>query len=223
MSVYIESIGNQKISYPDHKNIEFYSLSEYITLAKKSISTFANRFYHGLAAKMLRDEDAVSNIAYAIMLADWRYDENHTGKNKQTKTRYSYRNQCALWAIKTHISKNRKTKKASMLPYSLDYVSSHNDNDNDAYAYVTDTKSLPPIEDLIHNEEVENHCLLIDNLLENPNLSTKQKEYIQLYFLEGYTYDQIGKKFSLTRESVRQSIIKAIQTIKKEYGVASNV
>lgn len=223
MSVHIESIGNQKISYPDHKNIEFYSLSEYITLAKKSISTFANRFYHGLAAKMLRDEDAISNIAYAIMLADWRYNENHTGKNKQAKTRYSYRNQCALWAIKTHVSKNRNIKKTGASSYSLDYVSSHNDNDNDAYAYVVDMKCHPPIEDLIQNEEIQSNSLLIDNLLGNPNLSTKQKEYVQLYFLEGYTFDQIGKKFSLTRESVRQSIIKAIQIMKKEYGVSSNV
>jgi len=215
MSIQIEGIGNQKISYKDHKTINFYSLPEYLNLAKKSISKFANKFYGGLARKMLKDEDAVSNIAYSLMLADWRYDENYQSQNSQKKTQYSYRNQCALWAIQSYITKNYKTKKSSPSKiFSLDHYS--NDESNNSYRFIQDQKAVDPHEYTVSTEEQVVIKDLITKLLSTKSISDRQKQYIELYYYEGMTFDQIGKKFSLTREAVRQSIKKAIAKIKEE-------
>ena len=220
MSVQIEGIGKQKIEYRNHNEIDFYCLSEYLTLAKKSISKFANRFYNGLARKMLKDEDAISNIAYSLMLADWRYDENYPNqKNEQKKTQYSYRNQCAIWAIQSYITKNYKrnnSKKQKI--YSLDYATDE-EKSNTSYSYIKDKKTKNPLENIIEDEEKEDLRLFLNNLLETNQLSDKQKDYVKLYYYEGYTFEQIGKKFGLTREAIRQSIKKGLAKIKESINV----
>ena len=92
---------------------EYDSLSTYISLAKKTISKFAPKFYKTLSHDMLANDDAVADVAHAIMVADWKYDNDRVGKTTgQKKTKYSYRNQCAIWAIKTYItSKYKKNNK----------------------------------------------------------------------------------------------------------------
>ena len=93
------------------KNFEFPSLTFYTELAKKTISKFGNKMYGTLSTEMLSNEDAISDVANALMTADWKYDSNRVGAvTGQKKTRYSYRNQCAIWAIKTYASKSKKKK-----------------------------------------------------------------------------------------------------------------
>lgn len=209
MFLQLEGIGNQKIEYKDKSEVEFDTLSNYMLMAKKSISKFANKFYSGLSTKMLRDEDAISNVANAIMMADWRYDENHEGVNGQKKTKYSYRNQCALWAIQTYVTKNYK-KKLKNSVYSLDYA----EEDGDCkYINTLDSKTKSPEQILIEKEKDANIKTLIDSMLSIDCLSQRQREYIKLYYFENNTFEQIGKKYSLTREAIRQSINKALLLI----------
>jgi RNA polymerase sigma factor (sigma-70 family) len=211
MLLQLEGIGKQKIEYKDPKTIEFDTLSNYLLLAKKSISKFANTFYNGLATKMLRDEDAISNVAYAIMMADWRYDENHANEEGASKTKYSYRNQCALWAIQTHITKSSKNKLKKRV-YSLDYK----DNDESmSYGATVDSKIKSPEAVLYAKEKTEDIQNLINSLLCLDCLSNKQKDYIKLYYFDNYTFEQIGKKYGLTREAVRQSMNKALNLIRE--------
>ena len=214
MSVYVENVGSQKIKYPEHKDVEFYSLEEYLTLAKKSISKFANSFYGGLASKMLLDEDAISNIAYSIMMADWRYDENYEGQHSKQKTRYSYRNQCALWAIQSYITKNYKKSKKNRKIYSLDRCMDEDAGTN-YYSYIDDKDSADPADIVMNNEEKNTIKKYVDKLLNNNSVSDKQREYIRMYYYQGMTFEQIGREYSLTREAVRQSIKKAISYIKE--------
>ena len=218
MSVQIEGIGEQKIEYRDHNEINFYCLSEYLTLAKKSISKFANRFYRGLSIKMLKDEDAISNIANAIMMADWRFDENYVGKNKEKKTRYSYRNQCALWAIQGYVTKNYRNKNKKQKTYSLDHTIYDNEEFS-SYCFVVNNKSKSPEEIMLHEEQNQQIKNKIDEILCLDFITDNQKEYIRLYYIEGNTFEQIGKKFRLTREAIRQSIKKAITKIQEYYNV----
>lgn len=209
MQLQMEGIGNQKIKYRDHSEVEFDTLSNYILLAKKSISKFANKFYNGLAQKMLKDEDAISNIANAIMMADWRYDENYESKNGAKKSKYSYRNQCALWAIQTHVTKTYK-KKFNGTVYSLDYT----DDEDCCYGDGICSKSETPDDIAIKNEKDQQISELINKLLELDCLSARQRDYIKLYYFEGYTFEQIGNKYSLTREAIRQSMNKALNLIR---------
>lgn len=218
MSIQIESIGNPKIKYKDHSNVEFDDLSNYLNLAKKAISKFANSFYSGLAKKMLRDEDAISNIAYSLMLADWRYDENYQSERDQNKTQYSYRNQCAIWAIKSYITKshkNHKKNKKNKTIFSLDYQAS--DDGITSYHYIADKKASLPEESAIDSEERTLIKEKAEQYLSSSLLTEKQKEYIRLYYYDNYTFEQIGTKYNLTREAVRQSIKKGIAKIRNNY------
>lgn len=212
MSVQLSGIGKQKISYKDHSDIQFESLSIYIILAKKAISKFANQIYNGLATKMLKDEDAISSIANAIMMADWRWDENYQNDKQTKKTRYSYRNQCALWAIQTYATKDsKKSKKYNV--YSLD-CNINDDENSSGYNYTKDEKILNPEELLIKNEEQTILKNLINQMLDCELLTNRQRDYIKLYYFESYTFDKIGKKYGITREAVRQGLNKALEIIR---------
>lgn len=180
---------------------QFDSLSTYVTLAKKMISKFAPKFYKALAYEMLSNEDAISDVANAIMTADWKFDQNRVGKiTGQQKTKYSYRNQCAIWAIKSYIS--AKYKKSSR-NYSYDnmlFVDSDNNSNN-------------PLDLLIETESEQLKKEYIEEILNSDILTDKQKEQIQLYYYQGLTLSEIGKRYGVTREAIRQNLLKGIKNI----------
>ncbi len=61
------------------KNFEFPSLTFYTELAKKTISKFGNKMYGTLSTEMLSNEEAIADVANALMTADWKYDSNRVG------------------------------------------------------------------------------------------------------------------------------------------------
>ena len=67
---------------------QYEDLGTYLKLAKKTISKFGSQFYNGLSMEMLQNSDAVSDVATAIMYADWRFDSNRKGKGGLSKTLY---------------------------------------------------------------------------------------------------------------------------------------
>lgn len=211
MLLQINGIGDQKLEYKDHSTVKFDDLKTYILLAKKAISKFGPKFYNGLSAKMLKSEDAISSIANAMMMADWRWDENRLGLNGEKKTKYSYRNQCALWAIQTYVSKEHKATKKRKA-YSLDYSI---EDGTDLHNLSADYKCEPPDDIVMKNEETENLSLLINQLLSLNTLSERQKDYIRLYYFESYTFEQIGRKYGITREAVRQGLNKGLDIIRR--------
>lgn len=183
---------------------QFDSLSTYIDLAKKTISKFSGKFYSSLRNEMLSNEDAISDVATAIMQADWKWDKDRVGKTGLQKTKYAYRNQCAIWAIQTYITKKYKTKKS----YSLDAIEA-SDKDASSYDFLAGSER-DPLEILIENEEKQNLSNCIDDLLNSSLVTEKQKQQLKMYFFEDMTLNAIGQKFGVTREAVRQNIKKAI-------------
>ncbi len=186
----------------------FDSLSSYISLAKKTISKFGPRFYNGLSAEMLQNEEAISDVATALMYADWRFDEERVGKSGQKKTLYSYRNQCAIWAIQTYVTAKYKNKKH----ISLDFK---NNNDQKFDSLIPDTKQKDPLEQIIAEETENNLCSDIQNLLDHSTLSVKQKEQIIMYYFEDKTLSEIGKVYGVSREAVRQNIKRGLDLLRK--------
>jgi len=187
-------------------NKQFDSLDSYISLAKKTISKFAPKFYNSLSREMLMNEEAVSDVATAIMYADWRYDDTRVGKTGMKKTKYSYRNQCAIWAIKTYITnKYRSNTKVQ----SINSIK----NDEEISLDLADTKQQQPQDILM---KIEFHNILkqnLEELLDNELLSEKQKQQIKMYYYEDMTLSEIGKKFNISREAVRQNIKRGISII----------
>lgn len=191
--------------------VEFESLSTYMTLAKKTISKFAGKFYESLRKEMLSNEDAISDVATAIMQADWKWDANRTGKTGQHKSKYAYRNQCAIWAIQTYITK-KYNKSPKHKHYSLDF-SDDNITEKSYYSNIP-CDAQDPLDILIQKEEEGSITECIDTLLTSDILSDKQKEQIKLYYFENLTLNEIGKIYGVTREAIRQNIKKAIGLIK---------
>jgi RNA polymerase sigma factor (sigma-70 family) len=207
----IVSVGNPKIAYQDHSNIDFEPLSFYITLAQKTIAKFAKNFSSSLAKEMLNSEDAISNVANCIMMADWRWDKERKGQTGQQKNKYSYRNQCAIWAIKSYMTrKKQKHNKAHSVDVDMNY-----EDDGLSLLDILPSPSKSPIQILLEKENNDDITEIVSYFLSSNSdiLSDKQKECIRLYYLEGLTFAEIGKKFSITREAVRQNIKKSIQKI----------
>jgi RNA polymerase sigma factor (sigma-70 family) len=205
----IGGIGDQKIEYKNHKDVEFSTLSEYILIAKKIISKIG-----GPNKKYLQDDDVISYIANAIMMADWRWDQDYKSKDGRKKNQYAYRNQCGIWAIRTLLSKKKKAPKIYSLEESIKNSDSRNNLD-----FIIDKKNNNPSSIIETNEYKQTLKQDMKNLLESDILSDKQKQYIQLYYYQNKTLAEIGVIFGLTREAVRQNIVKAIKKLKEVMSV----
>lgn len=190
---------------------QFDSLASYISLAKKTISKFAPKFYNGLHKEMLSSEEAVSDVATAIMYADWRFDPDRAGKTGLKKTLYSYRNQCAIWAIKTYVT--NKYKKSEQKNIRLNFSS---DNDeSDLYSIIPENNVKQPIDLIIEQEEKTLLSQTIKDLLNYSILNDKQKNQIKLYYFENKTLSEIGKIYGVSREAVRQNIKRGLDLIRE--------
>jgi len=208
----IVSVGKQKVSYKDHSNIEFEPLSFYIELAQKAIAKFGKNFSANISKEMLKSEDAISNVANCIMMADWRWDKNRKGETGQQKSKYSYRNQCAIWAIKSYMTrKKQKNSKAHSVHIDTKY-----DDDCLSLIDILPDPTMSPIDQIIHNEDTSYINNYIDTILstENNILSDRQAQCLKMYYIHDMTFAEIGKRFNITREAVRQNIKKAISKIR---------
>lgn len=190
---------------------QFETLEVYTSLAKKIISKFAPTFYVGLRKELLSNDDAISDIASAIMVADWKWDANRKGHEGQSKTRYSYRNQCGIWAIKTYIS-NKYKKKNQYSKLSIDSMSK--DELNTYASNIPDKSISDPYEIISSKEESDNLKQDIQKLLDSNILSDKQRNQIYKYYFENKTLVEIGKEYGVTREAIRQNIQKGLNKIK---------
>jgi RNA polymerase sigma factor (sigma-70 family) len=188
--------------------MEFDNLSVYMDLAKKTIAKFGAGIYPSLASEMLKSEDAIADVATAIMYADWRWDKDRSGFNGQKKTQYSYRNQCAIWAIKTYISQKQKKNNVK--------VSSSLDRDESSYISNIPEKSNNNPATIVQEKEIQhNLSSTINDILNSSILNDKQRDQIRQYYYEDKTLSEIGKNYGVTREAVRQNIQKAISKIKE--------
>lgn len=184
---------------------KYESLSTYIMLAKKIINRFAPKF---ITKQMLNDEDAISDVAVALMNADKNFDPNRQTKHDTKKTLYSYRNQCGIWAIKTYVTKNFKNKKLSSLDFNSDSDS------NSISSTIADNKDRNPLDILIQIEEDNNRFNDISYILKSSLLSDKQRDQIHMYYFEDKSLADIGRVYGITREAVRQNIKRAIDSIR---------
>jgi RNA polymerase sigma factor (sigma-70 family) len=189
---------------------QYDTMDSYLNLAKKIISKFAPNFYGSLRQELLNSDDAVADIATAIMYADWRWDASRTGYNGKTKSKYSYRNQCGLWAIKTYLTNKYKKKNQHFSLENMDSEYETNFAEN-----IEDTKNSNPYEIVSKNEEKRYISNLIETLLSSDIISEKQKDQIKKYYFDDKTLSEIGKEYGVTREAIRQNIQKGITKIKQ--------
>jgi len=210
----IVDIGTYKTKYNNKENIKFENLDFYLTLAKKNIAKFADSICQGSSKKMLQSEDAIANVANGIMMADWRWDKNRKGSvTGQSKSKYSYRNQCAIWAIQSYITRQygkKNIRRNQQLSLDQNY-----DDDLSLQNIISNNKYNSILDEIVAVENNVNLHHDINALLNSDLLSSKQSEYIRMYYFEGMTLENIGKKFNITREAVRQAMNKAYHILRE--------
>lgn len=194
------------------ENTDYKDLVEYIDMAKKTIRAFSNKICPGICKQMTTSEDAIADIAYAMMCADWKYDGDRKGKiSNKTKTKYSYRNQCAIWAIQTYIKKQLKHH-----AFSINSLINQ-DNDTDFTYILQDHSQVDPIDYVIEQEKTELESELINEIFDSNVLTDIQKDKLKMYYIEGLSLAKIGKKYGVTREAVRQNIKTSINKIQESF------
>jgi RNA polymerase sigma factor (sigma-70 family) len=194
------------------ENKDYKDLVEYIDMAKKTIRAFSNKICPGICKQMTNSEDAIADIAYAMMCADWKYDVDRRGKiSNKPKTKYSYRNQCAIWAIQTYIKKYLKGQ-----PFYLNSLLGSED-DSTFNDILEDSSQEEPLDEIIFKEKTHLESQLIKDIFESDILTDKQKDKLKLYYLEGFSLAKIGKKYGVTREAVRQNIKNSITKIQESF------
>ena len=110
--------------------------------------------------------------------------------------------------MKTYVTHKYKQKTHSSLDYDI--------GDKDTLSKtIPDHKSSDPLDIIMEKEEKQNLKENLKNILESDILNDKQRNQIKMYYYEGNTLSQIGKKFGVSREAVRQNIKRGLQNIRK--------
>jgi RNA polymerase sigma factor (sigma-70 family) len=220
LSVNISSLENRRIAYPLAQTQEFLSMEEYLKIAKKTITYYCKKNKE-LTHNLLTSEDAISFIAEQLMMGDWRYKPVYEKKvfdgegnllriDTLNISRWSYRNKCAVWAIKNYIEKSNNKKNLQL--QSLD-IQKDSETVN-LYDLVEDDKSLPVYK--IFDETVKKK---IHYLLNNSKLSDPQKQCVTMYFLEDLTLEEVGVKLGITKQGVQQNVERALNNMRLTAGL----
>ena len=177
-SIDIIEIGTKKKELPDASTVNFESLTTYLAIAKRIVCKHANSIKPGLANEIMKNEDALSNIASNIIMGDWIYN----GKG----TREGWRSQMGKWAIYNYIT--RADKRYKNVQFSLD--SPHTFSDGHSACYY-DILSKDEDEGVNKTDKYEVIKKLIDELMEIADISDRQREVLRLHYLEGKSVNEI--------------------------------
>lgn len=172
----------------NNNNNNFLTINQYIECAKRTIIR-----YYPNCLFILKDEDAISNIATKIMMADWRW--NNEGSIE------GYRVQCAKWAIQNHIKQAIKSKRKRKI-YSLDI---HNDNLPNMYYFVKDNKidNTKKAEDVINSK-----CL-----------TKTQQRILTKRFLHNLSVHDIAEEENKTKQNIHSIIKRGILRLRERFYV----
>jgi len=210
MSIDIVGVGTPRKSYKSIENLDFESLPEYLEHARRMIAHYAPKFRGGLAKEMLQSEDAVSNVATAIMMGDWRWDEDHTSEEGRSSSKKGYRHKCVVWAIKSYLSRKINNSENQPIYLSQSVFSETDSGKQQDLCSVLESGVPTSSEEALVNEEREYLCSLIDS----SDLTAKQQNCVKLHYLEGMTLSEIAREKNISREAVRQSVSRGIEKIK---------
>lgn len=207
MYIDLTKIGKHHLKYANPDQKEFHSLASYLTAARKIISYFGPKINNALTQEMLASEDAVSNIATQLMLADWRWDAQYKNEKNTKRTKYSYRNQCGKWAVQAYISRRTQRAKKWAKQISLEaakVTTWHDDNRNPSAHH-----ALEAIEDAEHNKS------LINKMLTSGILTKKQEDFIRLHYLESTPIKEIAIKNDISHQAVYLSIDTGLRKLRE--------
>jgi RNA polymerase sigma factor (sigma-70 family) len=204
------NVPTPKKKLPSHDGIEFESLSSYLEQAERLISHYCSNKNPRARSILFGNDDSVSLVAHALMMADWTYDVNNQSENG-TATKKTYRYLRATWAMKTLLTKNRQQRLKSNL--SLDMVFSDPSK-------VGNTSFLDFIEDISQgspssNLQTQELRAAIDEMLSLGIVTDTQREYLVLRYLKEMELEEIAAFKGVTRQAVYDGLKRATRFLQE--------
>lgn len=186
----------------------FSSLDSYLENAKKTIRTHAPK---SEVQALLKSEDAISEVARHMMMADWDYDASRKKKPENHRIQYG------IWAIRDFLGLS-KTKANKQLA-SLDKQTSINgDGDGVTLGNLTkDVCAKDPCDIAKDSERRAKVKAYVEFLLKNTILSEAESKCLKLKFLEEVESDEeVGKLCDppITRQAVGENIDRALRKLR---------
>lgn len=200
-------VGDKK-KLPNTDDVAFSSLDQYILIAKKVVCRHADRMRPGLSTEILKNEDAIANIAHAIMMADWQFN----GKG----TLNGWRSQKGRWALMGYIRRSKRRNETSAV--SLDaQISSTNvfrhDSDANFHSSVS-SNVMTPDDEVSEKEKQETFKSILLEMMDEASLSTRQREMIQLHYLQDISVAEIVDNHNgSSRQNVHQLLQKGMTAL----------
>ena len=204
MPVDIVGIGATQKKYPNPEEREFETLSDYLGHAQRIIGYFAPRIRGGLSREMLASEDAIANVANAIMIADWTWDEKYTGKNGKVCSRHTYRNLRGIWAIKSYLVRRKRRGK-----YPVSSINTEVDEEGGQLYSILSDESSSPLDRLLHSEMRE----VLEEIISCGIITERQEEYVRLHYFDSMSFSDIGKQHGVSRQAVHDAVTRAINKL----------
>lgn len=200
----IHLVGVGKINMEvKEKGFEFGSLQEYISIATSVVKAQCPGIRDGLVGEILSNEDAISDIAYSIMLADCKFD----GRG----TRYGFRSQHAKWAIWRYLEKRTKSREIMSLDFNFG-----DEDDSNSLGDTIDSGTKTPEEIAEKKESLR----LVDEIINDGiTLNHKERVCVKSYYLDNMTLDSIRPLVNVkTRQGVHVILKRAMAKIRERVG-----
>ncbi len=161
------------------------TIKEYRLIADKMIGKLIKD--NKIYSGMNQDIDLKDEVVSAIMSADWKFD----GRGSL----YGYRKYHVRWAIKRYFH-DKHTKPVPM---------------SNCDPFVMDGRNGHKMSTMSPKEIYE----FIDELMEECLLTSRQRDFIDLKYYQGLTYEQIGKKYNLSKQRVEQCVKQSLKDIRE--------
>lgn len=179
-------------NFPDQKQQEFLTLKEYLAVAKRALRYFLVRLRPDLVESVCDDEDVISNIAYALMIADWKWNENGG------RTKSSFRMNYAWYAVRSYIARRSKYRSRYGKIISIDEY-----DGDDCRNQFLDEKQVEPL-NIIIGSQFDEDMKKLKKYLGTDILTPREKYCIRQYYFKEKTLKEIGETIDISKERVRQ-------------------
>lgn len=169
---------------------ELKTMNDYLKEARYVIIKWGD-FY------MLKDDDAIADVAHNLMLAEWRYDPT------KGASRLTHRINYGKYAVLDIYKKRKKASKHKHI--TINQMESDREQEG---VILTD-------ESYEREEEYKLSAEFVNKILDNKCINQIQRRYMRERYIYGRTYQEIATQYRVSRQAVQQSIANALRNLKK--------
>ena len=159
---------------------------------------------------MLNSEDVISNVANAIMRAEWDFDPDRGVKRSTLRITY------ARYQIITEFRELAKwNKRPPHFSIEAERINDEGRSFRSDIGHVEDYRE-PYNPDAETQETINNQKKQVAKLLKSKSLTKKQRKYLKLYFLKQMSMNDMADKFKCSKQAVNQVVNGGLNKLRKE-------